>query len=84
MADGVGGWRDYGIDPSQFPSQLMKVCERLVRVGNFNAQSPVAIIATSYKELLESKSPSIGNGLSAWCFVFFNPLETIADRSGHR
>ena len=60
VADGVGGWRDYGIDPSQFPGQLMKACERIVKNGNFTTQAPVQIIATSYQELLENKSPLIG------------------------
>ncbi|XP_022096292.1 protein phosphatase PTC7 homolog [Acanthaster planci] len=76
VADGVGGWRDYGIDPSQFPSQLMKSCERLVRLGHFNALSPVAIIATSYKELLESKSPCIGSS-TACIIIIDNESKTL-------
>lgn len=33
MADGVGGWRRYGIDPSEFSSRLMKICSDLVQLG---------------------------------------------------
>ncbi|XP_072033810.1 protein phosphatase PTC7 homolog [Amphiura filiformis] len=69
VADGVGGWRDYGIDPSQFPGQLMKACERIVKNGNFTT-SPVQIIATSYQELLENKSALIGS--STACIVIFD------------
>ena len=35
VADGVGGWRQYGVDPGQFSSQLMYNCERLVKAGYF-------------------------------------------------
>lgn len=63
VADGVGGWRDYGIDPSQFPCQLMKMCKRMVKEGHFDPRSPVAIIATSYQELLEHKAPLMGGYL---------------------
>nr|XP_054748047.1 protein phosphatase PTC7 homolog [Lytechinus pictus] len=40
VADGVGGWRDYGIDPSQFPCQLMKMCKRIVKEGHFDPHAP--------------------------------------------
>ncbi|KAF8767774.1 Protein phosphatase PTC7 like protein [Argiope bruennichi] len=30
VADGVGGWRNYGIDPSLFSYTLMETCERLL------------------------------------------------------
>ncbi len=33
VADGVGGWRQYGVDPGQFSKQLMYNCERLVKAG---------------------------------------------------
>lgn len=33
VADGVGGWRRYGIDPSEFSSRLMKICFELVKSG---------------------------------------------------
>ena len=35
VADGVGGWKKYGIDPSQFSSQLMRNCADIVNEGNF-------------------------------------------------
>lgn len=30
VADGVGGWREMGIDPSKFSSSLMQQCKRIV------------------------------------------------------
>ena len=60
VADGVGGWRSYGIDPGEFSSFLMKTCERLVQCANFNPQRPVNLLAYSYYELLEHKKPILG------------------------
>ena len=60
VADGVGGWRSYGIDPSKLPITLMATCERLVKQGHFSPQQPVNILAKGYREVLESKEHLIG------------------------
>lgn len=60
VADGVGGWRDYGVDPSQFSGTLMRTCERLVKEGRFVPTNPVGILTTSYCELLQNKVPLLG------------------------
>ncbi len=60
MADGVGGWRSYGVDPAVFPVSLMQTCERMVRDGNFLPHDPVNIISSGYYELLETKSSILG------------------------
>lgn len=60
VADGVGGWRDYGVDPSQFSGTLMKTCERLVKEGRFVSSSPVGVLTTGYYELLQNKVPLLG------------------------
>ena len=60
VADGVGGWRNYGIDAGEFSSFLMRTCERLVQSNNFNPQQPVNLLACSYYELLEHKKPILG------------------------
>ncbi|XP_076312760.1 protein phosphatase PTC7 homolog isoform X2 [Tachypleus tridentatus] len=70
VADGVGGWRTYGIDPSLFSYSLMEACERLVSTGRFNPQCPAGIIAASYYELLESKQQIIGS--STACVIILN------------
>lgn len=61
VADGVGGWRAYGIDPGEFSSYLMKTCERLVQMGHFKMTDPGDLLAKSYYELLEHKKPILGS-----------------------
>lgn len=60
VADGVGGWRDYGVDPSQFSVTLMRTCERLVKEGRFTPSNPVGILTSGYYELLQNKVPLLG------------------------
>lgn len=60
VADGVGGWRAYGIDPGEFSSYLMRTCQRLVEMGHFNPAKPAGLLARSYYELLEHKKPILG------------------------
>lgn len=56
VADGVGGWRDHGVDPSVFSRGLMRHCARLVREGKFSPQNPERLIAASYSELIAQAS----------------------------
>ena len=60
VADGVGGWRTYGVDPSLFPKSLMATCERLVKLGSFKPEQPTQLLAGSYRELLQNKEQLIG------------------------
>lgn len=64
VADGVGGWRAYGIDPGEFSSYLMRTCERLVQMGHFKLSEPGDLLAKSYYELLEHKKPILGECFS--------------------
>ncbi|KAK1189182.1 PPTC7 phosphatase, partial [Pygoscelis papua] len=75
VADGVGGWRDYGVDPSQFSGTLMRTCERLVKEGRFVPSNPVGILTAGYCELLQNKVPLLGS--STACIV-------VLDRTSHR
>uniref|UniRef100_A0A4W5JT77 Protein phosphatase n=1 Tax=Hucho hucho TaxID=62062 RepID=A0A4W5JT77_9TELE len=75
VADGVGGWRDYGVDPSQFSATLMRTCERLVKEGRFTPSSPVGILTSGYYELLQNKVPLLGS--STACIV-------VLDRRSHQ
>lgn len=63
VADGVGGWRAYGIDPGEFSLQLMRTCEQLVRLGRFTPTNPADLLAKSYYELLHHKKAILGNYL---------------------
>jgi protein phosphatase PTC7 len=70
VADGVGGWRNYGIDAGEFSNFLMRTCERLVQSTNFNPHHPVDLLAGSYYELLEHKKPILGS--STACVLILN------------
>ncbi|GBP23240.1 Protein phosphatase PTC7 homolog [Eumeta japonica] len=75
VADGVGGWRAYGIDPGEFSSYLMKTCERLVRMEHFKMSEPGDLLAKSYYELLEHKKPILGS--STACVMILDRSESI-------
>ena len=60
VADGVGGWRTYGVDPSIFPNCLMETCGRLVEEGRFQPNHLIDMLSASYQEVLENKMPQIG------------------------
>lgn len=51
VADGVGGWRQYGVDPGQFSSDLMRNCERLVKAGYYIANQPAKLLAQAFRYL---------------------------------
>ena len=70
VADGVGGWRAYGVDPGLFSLNLMKSCERLVKAGYFVSDQPAQLLASGFKEMQESKRPVIGS--STACVAIFN------------
>ncbi|KAH8396360.1 hypothetical protein KR222_008969, partial [Zaprionus bogoriensis] len=61
VADGVGGWRVYGIDPGQFSRFLMRSCERLAHNSDFEATRPEQLLARAYCNLLEQKQPILGS-----------------------
>ena len=60
VADGVGGWRAYGVDPSLFSRKLMETCETLVRTGKFVPTNPVDLLAAGFEEMAENKAPLQG------------------------
>ncbi|KAB0792936.1 hypothetical protein PPYR_12556 [Photinus pyralis] len=70
VADGVGGWRAYGIDPGEFSLHLMQTCQRLVNMGRFTPTNPSELLARSYYELLHHKKAILGS--STACVVVLN------------
>jgi protein phosphatase PTC7 len=70
VADGVGGWRQYGVDPGLFSSHLMRNCERLVKAGYFHSSQPGRLIAQSYREMQEAKRRVVGS--STACVVMLS------------
>lgn len=67
VADGVGGWRQYGVDPGTFSDALMRACERVVSAGAFRPHLPAQLLARAYSELMDSKEPIVGS--STACVV---------------
>ena len=57
VADGVGGWRDYGVDASVFPRHLMQQCERVVKEGRFQSHNPSSILSGGYDAMADMKQP---------------------------
>ncbi|VDN04975.1 unnamed protein product [Thelazia callipaeda] len=66
VADGVGGWRNYGIDPSEFSSRLMKLCRKIVRKGDFEPTRPDKLLARAYEALAKPPRPT---GSSTACVL---------------
>ena len=60
VADGVGGWRRYGIDSSLFSTALMESCKRFVLEGGLETPSPLNVIKAGFQELTEHKEPLFG------------------------
>lgn len=84
VADGVGGWRDIGVDPSKFSTNLMRTCKRIVEQGMASEngdggttglegtiKSPIDILNASYQALLENKNQDL-IGSSTACIIVFN------------
>ncbi len=85
VADGVGGWRDIGVDPSKFSTNLMRTCKRIVEQGMMSGESgsmssdqdterlktPIEILTASYQALLENKNQAL-IGSSTACIIVFN------------
>jgi len=73
VADGVGGWRAYGVDPGLFSVNLMKCCERLVLAGYFAGNQPAKLLAQGFREMQENKQPIIGS--STACLMMFSHVD---------
>lgn len=73
VADGVGGWRAYGVDPSQFSRRLMETCETLVKMGRFVPSDPVDLLSMGFEEMAENKVPLVGS--STACIVMLDRLQ---------
>lgn len=61
VADGVGGWRVYDIDPGKFSCFLMRSCERITHSVEYDARQPAQLLARAYCNLLEQKQPILGS-----------------------
>jgi len=82
VADGVGGWRAYGVDPGQFSSNLMKCCERLVVAGYFNGCQPASLLAQGFREMQENKHQIIGSSTACLMMLSHQDLKLYTANIG--
>eukprot|EP00095_Tigriopus_kingsejongensis_P002543 maker-scaffold344_size201325-snap-gene-1.25 protein:Tk02543 transcript:maker-scaffold344_size201325-snap-gene-1.25-mRNA-1 annotation:"phosphatase ptc7 homolog" len=69
VADGVGGWRQYGVDPGLFSSHLMKNCERLVKAGYLSSNQPAKLLAQGFREMKECRKQIMGSSTACVCML---------------
>ena len=65
VADGVGSWREYGVDPRQFSSNFMQQCHAIVlestAEGSGGILSPSEIMAQAYSRMTEQHPSVVGS-----------------------
>ncbi|ODN05843.1 Protein phosphatase PTC7 [Orchesella cincta] len=54
VADGVGGWRNHGVDPGEFSFSLMRACEKLVENDLFSPTKPERLLANGFSRIREA------------------------------
>jgi protein phosphatase PTC7 len=69
VADGVGGWRKQGIDPSHFANKMMEYCKDLVQKEKM--QEPLSLMQTAYKRIVHGEEPILGS--STVCLASMEP-----------
>ncbi|XP_020814636.1 protein phosphatase PTC7 homolog fig [Drosophila serrata] len=67
VADGVGGWRDMGVDPGRFATELMSCCSRQAQRPEFDGKNPRELLIAGYRELTHREQPVVGS--STACLV---------------
>jgi len=82
VADGVGGWRAYGVDPGQFSVNLMKNCERLVKAGYFAGNQPSKLLEQGFREMQENKQQIIGSSTACLMMLSHNDLMLYTSNIG--
>jgi len=82
VADGVGGWRAYGVDPGQFSVNLMKCCERLVVAGYFKDNQPANLLAQGFREMQEKKQQIIGSSTACLLMLSHTDLKLYTANIG--
>ena len=60
VADGVGGWKDWGVDPSQFSNTLMEAAKRYCETHR-RELNPETILTHAYERVLQEKKVSAGS-----------------------
>lgn len=74
VADGVGSWRQAGVDPLKFPFALMKQVRGLCQEPTASTSSCFDLIQTGYAVLKDMHLKKVDNllGTSTFCFARIN------------
>ncbi|EDV21568.1 uncharacterized protein TRIADDRAFT_30137 [Trichoplax adhaerens] len=72
VADGVGGWKEYGVDPSLFSHLLMKNCKSYAKNYCVDSAFPLKILKTGYDTML-SEHPNL-LGSSTACVMVIDKI----------
>ncbi|XP_016951103.1 protein phosphatase PTC7 homolog fig [Drosophila biarmipes] len=67
VADGVGGWRDLGVDAGRFAKELMSCCSGQTQSSGFDGRNPRDLLIAGYQELTHRENPVVGS--STACVV---------------
>jgi len=60
IADGVGGWRKRGVDPSKFSFGLMEACKKLIDSEDV-IKKPTQLLASAYEMICTYEAPPVGS-----------------------
>jgi len=82
VADGVGGWRAYGVDPGLFSNNLMRNCERLVHAGFFVSHQPKSLLEQGFREMQENKQQIIGSSTACLMMLSHHDLKLYTTNIG--
>ncbi|XP_041447633.1 protein phosphatase PTC7 homolog fig [Drosophila obscura] len=74
VADGVGGWREMGIDAGLFAKDLMHRCFTHAQRPTFDARNPRNLLIQCYGEMKRRWKPILGS--STACVVALNRSES--------
>uniref|UniRef100_A0A6P4FGK5 Protein phosphatase n=1 Tax=Drosophila rhopaloa TaxID=1041015 RepID=A0A6P4FGK5_DRORH len=61
VADGVGGWRDMGVDAGCFAKELMSCCSSQTQLSGFDGRNPRDLLIAGYQELSGRVHPVLGS-----------------------
>ncbi|XP_017041698.1 protein phosphatase PTC7 homolog fig [Drosophila ficusphila] len=67
VADGVGGWRDMGVDAGRFAKELMSCCSGQTELPSFDGRSARDLLIAGYRDLVRKENPAVGS--STACLV---------------
>ncbi|EDW98253.1 protein phosphatase PTC7 homolog fig [Drosophila yakuba] len=61
VADGVGGWRDVGVDAGRFAKELMTCCSGQTQRSGFDGRSARNLLIAGFQELTHREQPVVGS-----------------------